>query len=120
TYPPNVVSLAFGCTTKTAFRIRNAENKGFSLGVVVADFFRCNDVGLELLAGPRHRETSPQENRMLKTIALAGVFFFVSAISTSAFTNAAPKKPSQTSKPAPTGTTTPQPKGFCFPPGMPC
>jgi hypothetical protein len=51
---------------------------------------------------------------MLKTIALAGVFFFVSAVSAATFTNAAPKKPSQSAPSAP------QPKGFCWPSGMPC
>jgi len=51
---------------------------------------------------------------MLKTIALAGVFFFVSAISTTALTNASPKKPTVSAP------TAPQPHGWCYPRGQPC
>jgi hypothetical protein len=51
---------------------------------------------------------------MLKTIALAGVFFFASAISTTTLTKAAPRK-SSVSAP-----TAPQPQGFCYPRGQPC
>jgi hypothetical protein len=57
---------------------------------------------------------------MLKTIALAGVFFFVSAFSTATFSNAAPKKPTPSTKSVPSGQSTPQPKGWCYPPGCPC
>jgi hypothetical protein len=48
------------------------------------------------------------------------MFFFASAISTTAFTNAAPKKPTQATKPAPSSPTAPQPAGWCWPPTMPC
>jgi hypothetical protein len=53
---------------------------------------------------------------MLKTIALAGIFFFASAISMSAVTSAHGTK----AKSATSAPTAPQPKGFCFPSGTPC
>jgi hypothetical protein len=55
---------------------------------------------------------------MLKRIALFGVFFFATAISTAAITNAAqaPKKGS-TTLPTPKA---PQPKGICIPMGARC
>jgi hypothetical protein len=53
---------------------------------------------------------------MLKSIALAGVFFFASAISTAAVSQASAK----TARPTPSAPTAPQPKGWCFPAGMPC
>ena len=51
---------------------------------------------------------------MLKTIALAGVFLFTSAVSTVAVTSKETKSRSTQSAP-----TTPQPKGFCFPTPFP-
>jgi hypothetical protein len=51
---------------------------------------------------------------MLKGIALAGIFFFASAFSTAALSNAKPSKGSTVSP------TAPAPKGFCFPAGKPC
>jgi len=54
---------------------------------------------------------------MLKTLALAGIFMFASAVSTAVVTNTAPQKKASSSKSAPTA---PQPKGFCFPPGNSC
>ncbi len=53
---------------------------------------------------------------MLKTIALAGLFIFTSAVSTTALTSTAPKKASSTQS----APTAPAPKGFCYPSGMPC
>jgi hypothetical protein len=53
---------------------------------------------------------------MLKTIALAGIFIFSSAVSTAAVTSTSQKK-EKTTQSAPTA---PQPKGFCFPGGAPC
>jgi hypothetical protein len=53
---------------------------------------------------------------MLKTIALAGIFIFTSAVSTAAVTSASQKKVSSTTS----APTAPQPKGFCFPAGSPC
>jgi hypothetical protein len=56
---------------------------------------------------------------MLKTIALAGIFVFTSAVSTAAVKEApqkAQKKVTSTQTPAPS----PQPKGFCWPPGSGC
>ena len=53
---------------------------------------------------------------MLKTIALAGLFLFTSAVSTAAvMTSEKSKAGSSVSAPA-----APQPKGFCFPGGNPC
>jgi hypothetical protein len=53
---------------------------------------------------------------MLKTIALAGIFMFTSAVSTTALTSA-PQKKAGSSQSAPTA---PAPKGFCVPMGSPC
>jgi hypothetical protein len=58
---------------------------------------------------------------MLKRIALAGIFVFASAISVStpAFSSPTPatrSKQGQTVK----APSAPQPKGFCWPAGMPC
>ena len=53
---------------------------------------------------------------MLKTLALAGIFMFASAVSTAAVTSTSQKKASSTQ----TAPTAPQPKGFCIPVGMPC
>jgi len=52
---------------------------------------------------------------MLKAIALAGIFLFPSAVSTAALKNST--KPITSSQPAP---TSPQPQGFCLPPGARC
>jgi hypothetical protein len=67
-------------------------------------------------ASVRHQPTTPQETPMLKTIALAGIFMFSSAVSTTALTSTTQKKASS-SQPAP---ATPAPKGFCLPLGSPC
>jgi hypothetical protein len=48
---------------------------------------------------------------MLKTIALAGLFVFTSAVSTAATTSTPEKKDSSTQS---------APKGFCHPLGVPC
>jgi hypothetical protein len=53
---------------------------------------------------------------MLKTIALAGLFLFTSAVSTAATTSNAEKKLSSTQS----VPKAPQPKGFCRPLGNPC
>jgi hypothetical protein len=53
---------------------------------------------------------------MLKTIALAGLFVFTSAVSTAATTSTPEKKDSSTQS----APKTPQPKGFCHPLGVPC
>jgi len=53
---------------------------------------------------------------MLKTIALASIFVFTSAVSTIALTHTS-QKPVQAASPVPTA---PQPQGFCMPPGSPC
>jgi len=54
---------------------------------------------------------------MLKTLALAGIFMFASAVSTAAVTSTAPQKKARSTQTAPTA---PQPKGFCWPVGVPC
>jgi hypothetical protein len=53
---------------------------------------------------------------MLKTIALAGIFMFSSAVSTTALTATSQKKATTTDS----APKAPQPKGFCFPSGSPC
>jgi hypothetical protein len=53
---------------------------------------------------------------MLKTIALAGIFMFSSAVSTTALTATSQKKTTSTDS----APKAPQPKGFCFPAGSPC
>jgi hypothetical protein len=53
---------------------------------------------------------------MLKTIALAGIFMFSSAVSTTALTAKSQKKTTSTDS----APKAPQPKGFCFPGGVPC
>jgi hypothetical protein len=53
---------------------------------------------------------------MLKTLALAGIFMFASAVSTAAVTSASQKR-AGSSQSAPTA---PQAKGFCYPVGVPC
>jgi hypothetical protein len=51
---------------------------------------------------------------MLKKLALAGMFFFASAVSTSTLVSApGAKAGSSVSSP-----TAPQPKGFCWPSGL--
>jgi hypothetical protein len=54
---------------------------------------------------------------MLKTIALAGIFMFSSAVSTTALTSSTSQKKTTSTDSAPKA---PQPKGFCYPAGMPC
>jgi hypothetical protein len=53
---------------------------------------------------------------MLKKLALAGMFFFASAVSTTAVVSARSAKASSSVQ----APTSPQPKGFCYPAGMPC
>jgi hypothetical protein len=53
---------------------------------------------------------------MLKTIALAGLFVFTSAVSTAATTSNVEKKQSSTQS----VPKAPQPKGFCRPIGAIC
>lgn len=53
---------------------------------------------------------------MLKTIALAGLFVFTSAVSTAATTTNVQRKDSSTQS----APKAPQPKGFCLPRGLPC
>jgi hypothetical protein len=53
---------------------------------------------------------------MLKNIALAGIFFFSSAISTAAVTSTSQKKVRSTQS----APTAPQPQGFCWPAGTKC
>jgi hypothetical protein len=50
---------------------------------------------------------------MLKGIALAGIFFFASSISTAAVSNTRVKSTHSAPK-------APQPKGFCIPSGSRC
>jgi hypothetical protein len=57
--------------------------------------------------------TPPQENTMLKGIALAGIFFLTSAVSTAAVSTTKAK----TTHSAPKA---PQPQGFCWPSGTAC
>jgi hypothetical protein len=54
---------------------------------------------------------------MLKSLALAGVFLFASAVSTIAVTSTATPKKVTSPSSAPTA---PQPQGFCMPPGAKC
>jgi hypothetical protein len=55
---------------------------------------------------------------MLKAIALAGVFLFSSAFSMAA-TQSPPKKQTPAKSATDSSPTSPQPKGFCWPPGRP-
>jgi hypothetical protein len=52
---------------------------------------------------------------MLKTIALAGIFMFSSAVSTTALTSTSQKKTISTDS----APKAPQPKGFCYPVNYP-